>query len=328
MSIKRRRRKKGRAHVTTLANESQRVDVTWRGKRYRKVFINAEAMGHTINAAIARDEDISQFFLVTKSVTKSDTDMFSEFIQFKKRLGLKETTLKGYTKVLTVLEQCPHPLNKPKQVRNWLIVGKPPEMARLSFRLIGACCNWAGLENPYSDYCKLIPKSEPEPRAIEGWEPAIAAYEGKYGDLFRFLFLTGCRPSEALGLRAWDVGQESLTFRGQWIGGKWVPDLKTQQCREFPLYVPLFDLATKLVTKQGLEGSDRLFPFDIQQPRRVFKKLFPGCDFYNTRDTFITEQIIKGISPDVVAQWCGNSAATIRKHYLDKIKLVKDQLPR
>jgi hypothetical protein len=119
-----------------------------------------------------------------------------------------------------------------------------------------------------------------------------------------------------------------ITFRGQWDGRRWTPGLKTQPYRDFPIYGPLGDLVTKLVTKPGTEGTDRLFPFNLPAVRKAFKKIFSGHDLKDARKTFITEQVIKGVSPDVIAQWCGNSAATIRKHYLDKIKLVEGQVPR
>jgi integrase len=42
---------------------------------------------------------------------------------------------------------------------------------------------------------------------------------------------------------------------------------------------------------------------------------------YCCRDTFITIQALKGHSSDVIAAWCGNSAETIRKHYLSRLAL-------
>jgi integrase len=331
MATRRQRRKKGRAHVTDLENGSQRVDVTYRGQRYRKVFTNAQAMAHTINASIARGEDISHYFLAANLAAKTKEELFQDFIEFKRRLGVKESTIKSsYLPVLSILSECPWLLDKPQWVRNWVINTKGPEMARTTLRLIGACCNWAGLDNPYSGYCKLIPRNEPKPTAIEGWDAAISGYEGRYSDLFRFLFLTGCRPSEALGLRYMDVNlsANSITFCGQWDGHQWTEGLKTQESRDFPLYAPLTQLVANLAAKPGIGDTDRLFPFNLPAVRKAFKRVFPDHDLKDTRKTFVTEQVIKGVSPDVIAQWCGNSAATIRKHYLDKIKLVEGQVPR
>jgi hypothetical protein len=44
---------------------------------------------------------------------------------------------------------------------------------------------------------------------------------------------------------------------------------------------------------------------------------------YNCRDTFITIQIERGMTSDIVARWVGNSPEVIRKHYLGQIEMLR-----
>ena len=38
---------------------------------------------------------------------------------------------------------------------------------------------------------------------------------------------------------------------------------------------------------------------------------------YSCRDTFITEQVNKGVPPALVAKWCDTSVGMIERHYYD-----------
>jgi len=82
-------------------------------------------------------------------------------------------------------------------------------------------------------------------------------------------------------------------------------------------------------------GTDLIFSPDGKNPlnyanfgRRVWKRVGPEeTTAYNLRDTFITRQLIKGISATIIASWLGNSTATIERYYAQKSVLALSVMP-
>ncbi len=170
-------------------------------------------------------------------------------------------------------------------------------------------------------------------------------YHQVYSPLVEFLLLTGCRPSEAIGLKWGSISQGKILFKEsivQTSKGK-VPkgSTKTGKDRVFP------------INHQLQELLDRMKPVKIQPNHLVFHnqgeainygyfykawsgymlkgkrvggivwkladqgliQRFPNPYQYQCRHTFITQFLEKGISITQVAKWAGNSPEVIMKHY-------------
>lgn len=155
-----------------------------------------------------------------------------------------------------------------------------------------------------------------------------------YGNLVEFISLTGCRPSEAIGL-TWDkindnevlIGQSITRYEGEWV---FINSSKNGKIRSFPVYQELKVFLKNLPKREnnynlvfcGASGV----PIDYNNfSRRHWKKYAINYTPYNLRDTFITHQIEKGVPPALVAKWCDNSVAIIEKHYLGNTGNVNPQ---
>ena len=57
--------------------------------------------------------------------------------------------------------------------------------------------------------------------------------------------------------------------------------------------------------------------------KSVVNPIKPNTTPYSCRDTFITQQLLKGVPTGVIAQWCDTSVAMIERHYLDKLKIAQ-----
>jgi integrase len=81
--------------------------------------------------------------------------------------------------------------------------------------------------------------------------------------LIKFLFFTGCRPSEALGLPWENIGQSTILFDRAVVyddkGLVLKKGLKTQKNRRFPVNAQLQDLIETLTT-ENVQPDDLVFP--------------------------------------------------------------------
>ncbi len=187
----------------------------------------------------------------------------------------------------------------------------------------------ADSKNPYRELAKELKEiadSEPEkePRPLTDGEVnfLLTNLNASYRNLCRFNLLTGCRPSEAVGITWEDVKEDHLILGRSYVRkGKNVfqsDTSKTNQRRVFPFYEELSTFLDSLSKENEL-----LFPntegghIGYDNYCRAWRKLkLVGTTPYCCRDTFITNQIAKGIPTAVVAQWVGNSVHIIEKHYL------------
>ena len=135
---------------------------------------------------------------------------------------------------------------------------------------LSACCKWAKRsrligDNPFelmTAEIKLKKVSNEEieiqPFTREERDRIISAFERNryykyYAPLVKFLFFTGCRPSEALGLPWKNIGQSIILFDQAVIydgnGLVLKQGLKTQKSRKFPINAQLRDLLATLKTE-------------------------------------------------------------------------------
>ena len=228
--------------------------------------------------------------------------------------------------------------------------------------------------NPYKDYKQDAPgkSKKAKPRHIieqglvedddfRGYSPEEAEHivhalalrghtKNLYSSLVLFLFLTGCRPSEATGLEWQDVSEDYkvITFRRVLCNKtKEEKGLKTKRFgkekRTFNCRDRLQNLLKNLrenqdnpnpkskvfVTKEGKpvswgnfyhvwSGSDDKEYHTDGVIEKLIKegKLRFYLKPYATRHSFITWQLANGMTPATVAKLVGNSPEMIYKHYV------------
>jgi integrase len=170
--------------------------------------------------------------------------------------------------------------------------------------------------------------------------------KGVYKDLVEFLFLTGCRTSEALGLRWIDVSDDcsEITFRHSYCRwSKELKDLKTARhgktSRKFPSGEKLKLLLLRIRSQiKDFNPKDYVFnrngsPINYTSfhaiwaghkdnrggvIKRLIKenKISTYLKPYSTRHSFITWQLAKGQTPANVAKLVGNTPEMIYQHYV------------
>jgi integrase len=247
-------------------------------------------------------------------------------------------------------------------VRDWAIANLSIDSAKRLISQLSACYSWAKNSklieaNPFAGMASgmKLPRSkrisvggrEVEPFTANERDSIIEAFKtnrfchpftsrnhlhSNYAAYVQFLFYTGCRPSEAIGLQ-WkniDFDKQAVLFREAVVqsprGRIRKEGLKTQSFRRFKINGQLHQILED--TKPLNCSADNLvFPaaeggFIVQDNfrKRVWKKILEGLGLeyrvpYQTRHTFITLCLDKGIDAKDIAQWVGNSPEIIYRHY-------------
>ena len=148
----------------------------------------------------------------------------------------------------------------------------------------------------------------------------------------KFLFYTGCRPSEAVALQWRNISSDLrlISFQQALIeteDGRIVREgLKTQERRKFPCNDRLQALLAS-VKPEGCKPNALVFPsiegtyINTNNLRnRAYKRILAGLGIqyrklYQTRHTFITLALESGLDAKDVARLVGNSPEVIYRHY-------------
>jgi integrase len=314
-----------------------------------------------------KNQDASDTCII--NIKFSLLDIYIKYINYKKiyiknntYIYLTETIQKHIQKLDT--EGITEPSDALK-VREHLLINTTRDMARRVLMAISSMYKWAiknnllNAPNPYQDMAtelKTNQEYKPNPFTQEEKTKILEAftdeywytrYPGKrnqyayYLPFIEFLFLTGCRPSEAVGLRWCDVSESEINFRGSitFAKGKAIRNegSKNNKCRRFPVNAKLRELLDGQKRPSSDSPDDLVFPSPSGKPinynnfsKRAWAKMVDpikdGTTPYCARDTFITEQIAKGIPIAVIAKWVDNSSQIIEKHYLGDAGL-KDIVP-
>lgn len=258
--------------------------------------------------------------------------------------GISPTTLaKDYGRVTSILTRIPSDLMQDAiLIRDWIIQNCSPISARRCLVQLSACGKWAvksGLidHNPFADMARQValPKSnragdEIDPFTSDERAAIIAGfiaspYYRYYAPLVQFLFLTGCRPAEALGLEWGHITDGAIHFQQTSVNGvrgQLKQGLKTQSNRKFPINRQLQELidsvprVNKLVFPSPTGRVIDWGGFHRRAWKTVLKKV--GVRYrkpYQTRHTFITEALRRGLSVQDLAKLVGNSPQVIYAHY-------------
>lgn len=231
------------------------------------------------------------------------------------------------------------------------------DQTRRMLMYLSACCKWAVRhkliqDNPFEGMASELPKRQSATDPVgdsfteQERDAVIAAFRNDcrpgmnyshYADIVEFWFLTGCRPSEAIGL-SWDnVADDcySVTFNGSisTIKGKQVfsKGSKNNKSRTIAISSRAAEILLSRKT-DSTNPTDLVFPSPksnaINYPNfqskiwgKVVDPIKPNTTPYNCRDTFINMQLFRGISSTVIAKWCDTSTQQIDCAYADSIKL-------
>jgi integrase len=284
------------------------------------------------------------------------SELWDLYIDYK-RPCLKPRTLDKLSVLEKHIKRCPYQLfDEALKIRFSLLQQTTNSQAKDVLMYLSSACNWGmkhGLvaANPFEGMYNELPKhkwqddSQPDAfteeekhkiiQAFRNHKPAKGIGYSHYAPFVEFLFLTGCRPSEAIGLQWKNVKDDcsQITFDGGLVqvgNGERVRSKgsKNNKSRKFNCNQQLQELLQSIKPKnyhleslvfsspEGLSIHYRNFS------RRAWDKIVDplvGRETtpYSCRDTFISEQISKGVPTAIVAKWCDNSVEMIEKKYLD-----------
>ena len=303
---------------------------------------------------------------VTPKPTPTILELWNQYTQYKAS-SVKESTRLYYVSFERLFEQLGDvALMEPLKVKAGLEQVTTVYQVKKSLMQLNAACKWALKHdliesNPYEGMAGELPKYryqvEPKPNAftaeerdriIEAFKNYCGNWNGRgytgicyshYAPFVEFLFLTGCRPSEAVGLRWKNVAEdgesirfvESITASGR---GKIVRSegSKNNKKRTFPCSNRLKALMLR-IKPENVDPDALVFPapkgkainynnFANNAWKRIVNPIKPETTPYSCRDTFITIQILKRIPESVIAQWCDTSVEMIQRHYADFLKMM------
>ncbi|MEG3899953.1 MULTISPECIES: tyrosine-type recombinase/integrase [unclassified Microcoleus] len=289
-------------------------------------------------------------------------EIYQKYIDTKK--DKSATTWKGtYINTLNHLNGCPYQFpDQAMDLKDWMIANKSLDACRRILMQLNTACNWAAEReliktNPFLGKSKIkAKKSKPKIHPFSSDEKLaiLDAFEKseKFNyllPLVKFFFLTGCRTSEAIGLRWKNIKTDcsSISFEEVIILGKGGAQRRqgTKQSpqRDFPCNKQLQDLLLSIKSSKPVATASVFLrpdgsPITHQDLRTawygkgailgIVRQLAADGQIdsyrpqYNTRHTMISACLEAGISPIQIALWCGNSAEIIFRNYAGIINKV------
>lgn len=288
-------------------------------------------------------------------------ELWQKYVEYK-RPHVSPKTLNGtYDPVTAHLTKCnTDGLVEALKFRMELLQVTTQSQARRTLMQLSAACKW-GIRhslcstNPFDGMYVELEATIPDPPVaftVEERDRIIAASENHsgsgityqhYAPFVKFLFWTGCRPCEAVGLRWGSITADcsKIHFHESIVevSGKLErrAETKTGVKRWFSCTPKLQELLLSI--RPPNPASERLiFPspkgsviresnFSDRGWNRILTSLGlaekDGIKMtpYNCRDTFITLQAMQGKSSTTIARWVGNSSKVIEEKYLDRVQL-------
>lgn len=200
--------------------------------------------------------------------------------------------------------------------------------------LLRACWDWAKLaDNPWSDIrVKVPPKQPPRPFSPDEIRRILAAFKSQhYYPYVLFLFSSGCRTSEAIGLRWGHIRGDHIWVGEQLTKGR-RKSAKTNRARTIPIPIACAPYLIKphsageddlvFTTPTGYSVSDNNFCNRYWKPALEAAGV-PYRRPYNTRHSFISNCLQSGLSPIEVAALTGHRVETLYEHYAGLVSTPK-----
>jgi integrase len=257
--------------------------------------------------------------------------IITEYIEFKKLvLSPSNRNISTFENWINKIDNAL--FLQPDKLTNYLLQNTTQEQARRLLERITAAIQWGvNLEkldcNPFEKNAKIKSISNPriDPFSIKERDLIIEAFkDNHYYWLVQFLFFTGCRPSEAIGLK-WEkinLDYTSFLIDQAIIERKLSPHTKTHKIRHFPINCQLKNILFNIKKESEfifLSKTRKLVDFHNFNERE-WKPILKSLPIryrppYCCRHTFITLCLIKGIAITQVAYWVGNTPEIILRHY-------------
>ena len=232
--------------------------------------------------------------------------------------------------------------------KNWLLERQAAITVQDRLSIMRSCWVWGikqGLlkENPWLEVkLKVPPKQAPNPFALEEVRAILTAfresrYYDHYADFMEFLFGTGCRTGEAIGLR-WKHLSENCdrVWIGEIVTRGNRKATKTNKDRTVPLTQRLQGILLERKQRLGkIEPDGLVFPSPQGNPihdcnfrNRPWTKILEQCGIeyrkpYLSRSTLASHALAQGMSPVEVSELTGHSVAILFKHYAGTINKAK-----
>ena len=297
----------------------------------------------------------------TKANLITAEELILKFIEYKSKFVSSPRSLEKYQTILTHLKSFDFNgktvtdslSNRPaielqqdcsEQFYQYLLGKLAPITFKQSIVWLSACWQWGINQeivefDPWKSLIKRIkvpPKQMPKPftkkeikAIIQGFEQD--KYYSHYVEFVEFLFGTGCRTGEAIGLCWKHLSEDCSTV---WIGESLSRGIrkatKTNRARTITLTSRIqslllsmksenFDLEKPVfTTRQGNPIDDHNFR------NRAWKSVLAkvGVEYrkpYNTRHTLISHALDRGMNPVAVAQLTGHDVQTLYENYAGNV---------
>jgi len=275
------------------------------------------------------------------------------------------TYYKDFMRVKNQINKFPtKSLENAIEIRDYLLSNSSLNTAKRVITNISACCDWAVDSklikgNPFKGMSQKIklPKADKKedldinPFTREERDVIIQAFESShyysyYAPYVKFLFYTGCRPSEAIALQWKHITDKFIIFEQAVVtNGKNLvvkEELKTQAKRKFPINLQLKQMLDS-IRPEVIKPDEYIFRSNegsfidtgnfLNRAWRGYQnrhgsivegivtqlvregKVSEYRKPYQTRHTFITLCLEADIDAKDVAKWVRNSPEIIYKHY-------------
>lgn len=299
---------------------------------------------------------------ITPKPTPKLKNVWEQYLEYKTPHASPKTINGTYLPVSAHIGRCKtNGLQDPLKFRMELLQATTESQARRTLMQLSAACKWGmqhGLveSNPFEGMYKALKSTKPNPPtafSVEERDAIIVAFEQDsrpgmtyqhYAPFVKFLFWTGCRPSEAIGLRWGSLPPDcsKIHFHESIVEVSGVlthrAETKTGTNRWFNCQGTRLQKLLQSIRPENPEPDSLVFPSPkggaIRESNfkdRAWNKVLGGLKLdvkngfkmtpYNARDTFITLQATQGHSSTKIARWVGNSSQVIEEKYLDKLKL-------
>ncbi|MBC6430106.1 DUF3596 domain-containing protein [Nostoc sp. HG1] len=272
--------------------------------------------------------------------------IWDKYSEFKKPQVSPSTYAKDFAKHRNHIAKLPtRSLDEASAIFDYLLANLTPDAAKRCLTQFKACCNWAMEEglidtNPFTAMkikasLGATEEQDINPFSKEERDLIIRTFAGDhhyghYTNYVRFLFYTGCRPSEAVGLKWKHITNSMIQFRESVVvseEGLLLKDgLKTQRKRDFPINSELQGILDEIRPEEDNPES-LVFPSPKGKfidhhnfSNRAWKAILGKCSVpyrksYQTRHTFISLCVESHINSTAIGRWTGTSAKMIDNHY-------------
>ncbi|MEM9217084.1 MAG: tyrosine-type recombinase/integrase [Cyanobacteria bacterium P01_F01_bin.150] len=275
-------------------------------------------------------------------------ELWQQYVEVR-RVGKALSTIRMYGWVANHLDRCPHDsIEDAQTLFDWFVVNVPADSTKRVLTQLSSCCRWAKKSgkinnNPFMNMAaeikvpsKVDLEEDSNLFSRQERDRIITAFQQShhysyYAPLIEFLFLTRCRPSEALALMWKTVGEtqikfeQALVYNGHTLVVK--SGLKTQRSRKFPINAQLTQLL-QAIKPQHCDSETLVFPskkgrfinwsnFNTRGWKKILASL-PDIEYrnpYQTRHTFCSLCREADIASIQIAKWVGNSPEMIDRIY-------------